>query len=86
MLLSDYGGIMHAPAQNDAVVMRYFHHPMMDCLSMRSHRQTPSPQQTRHLASSRGHLGEVVVHQVGAHLAFQGGIAQVPDVLEDQQT
>jgi len=83
-----YGGInAHAPARNDAVVMRYFHHPIMDLPEhLRPDRQPPSPHSLGIWHLPAAHSGEVAVHEVGAHLAFQGGIAQVPDVLEDPQT
>ncbi len=48
-------------------------------------RQAPSPHGlgARHLAAA--HAGKVAVDKVGAHLAFQSGVAQVADVLEDEQ-
>ena len=76
----------HPPARNDAVVLRYCHHPIVDLLEhLRPDRQAPPPHGlgVRHLATA--HPREVAVHEVGAHLSFQSTITQVPDVLENQQ-
>ena len=68
-----HGGVdAHAPARNDAVVLRYFHHPIVDLPEhLRPDRQAPAPHGLgiRHLPAA--HSGEVAVHEVGAHLAFQ---------------
>jgi hypothetical protein len=69
------------------VVARDLHHPVVDLLDhRRSHRYSPAPHGlgVGHLGAT--HAGEVAVHQIGPHFAFQHPIAPIAHVLEHQQT
>src|SRR6516165_653307 len=77
----------HPRAGNDPVVLRYLDHPLMDLPEhLGSHCHTPPPHGlgVRHLATAD--TRKVAVDQVGAHLSFQSTVAQIADVLENQQT
>ena len=85
----DVGSVVHAhpPARNHAVVLRYFHHSIVDLPEhVGSDRYAPPPHGlgVRHLAAA--HPGKVAIYEVATHLAFQSTVAQVPNVLENQQT
>src|SRR6516165_8793441 len=83
----DTHAISQQRAGNDAVVLRYLDHPLMELPEhLGSHCHTPPPHGlgVRHLATAD--TRKVAVDQVGAHLSFQSTVAQIADVLENQQT
>ena len=76
----------HAAAFSQAMALCHGHHPdvdLFDHVCPQCHAPAPHGLGVRGLAGA--HAGEVAVHQIGPHLAFQHLIAPVADVLEEQQ-
>jgi hypothetical protein len=76
----------HPPSCGHAIVLGYSDHALMNLLEhLRPERHTPPAHGLGIRRLATAHTGEVPVHKIGPHLAFQRLIAPVANVLEDQQ-